>query len=51
MGVASGFGDKISLTFNTINCQNGKAKPTKLGVHAFHIHPWLYEFFELILID
>ena len=23
--------------------------PTKIGLHAFHINPYLYEFFELIL--
>ena len=25
--------------------------PTKIGLHAFHINPYLYEFFELILFD
>ena len=25
--------------------------PTKIGVHALHIHPYLHEFFEPILID
>ena len=25
--------------------------PTKIGVHAFEINPYLHEFFELILID
>ena len=24
---------------------------TKIGVHAFHINPYLHEFFEPILID
>ena len=28
-----------------------KATPTKIGVHAFDIDPYLHEFFELILID
>ena len=23
--------------------------PTKIGIHALHIHPYLHEFFELIL--
>ena len=25
--------------------------PTKIGMHAFDINPYLYEFFEPILID
>ena len=29
----------------------GIATPTKIGVHAFDIDPYLHEFFELILID
>ena len=28
-----------------------KAKPTKIGVYAFDINPYLHEFFELILSD
>ena len=28
-----------------------EAMPTKIGVHAFDINPYLHEFFELILID
>ena len=28
-----------------------EAMPTKNGVHAFDINPYLHEFFELILID
>ena len=27
------------------------ATPTKIGVHALHIYPYLHTFFELILID
>ena len=27
------------------------ATPTKIGVHACYINPYLHEFFELILID
>ena len=27
------------------------ATPTKIGVHAFDIIPYLHEFFELFLID
>ena len=29
--------------------KTGKAMPTKLGVHALHIHPYLHELFEVIL--
>ena len=28
-----------------------KATPTKIGVHALHIHLYMHEFFEPILID
>ena len=28
-----------------------KTTPTKIGVHAFYINPYLHEFFELIPID
>ena len=28
-----------------------KTMPTKIGVHAFYINPYLHEFFEPILID
>ena len=28
-----------------------KPTPIKIGVHALHIHPYLHEFFESILID
>ena len=31
--------------------ETGEAMPTKIGVHAFHINPYLHEFFEPILID
>ena len=31
--------------------KTGEATPTKIGVHAFDFNPYLYEFFELILID
>ena len=29
----------------------GGVTPTKIGVHALHIHPYLNEFFEPIPID
>ena len=31
--------------------ETGEATTTKIGVHAFHINPYLHEFFEPILID
>ena len=31
--------------------ETGEGTPTKIGVHAFDINPYLHEFFELILID
>ena len=31
--------------------ETGKVTPTKIGVHACDINPYLHEFFELIPID
>ena len=31
--------------------ETGEAPPTKIGVHAFDINPYLHEFFEPIPID
>ena len=31
--------------------KTGEVTPTKIGVHALHILPYLHEFFESILID
>ena len=31
--------------------ETGKATPTKIGVNAFYIYPYLHEFFEPILSD
>ena len=31
--------------------KNGRTTPTKTGVHARDINPYLHEFFELIPID
>ena len=31
--------------------ETGETTPTKIGVHAFDINPYLHEFFELIPID
>ena len=33
------------------NSETGKVTPTKIGVHACYINPYLYEFFEPIPID
>ena len=30
---------------------SGETTPTKIGVHACYIHPFLHEFFEPIPID
>ena len=31
--------------------ETGEAIPTKIGVHAHDINPYMHEFFELIPID
>ena len=31
--------------------ETGEATPTKIGVHALDINPYLHKFFELIPID
>ena len=31
--------------------ETGEVTPTKIGVHAFDIHPYLHEFFGPIPID
>ena len=31
--------------------ENGKMTPTKIGVHACDINPYLHEFFEPISLD
>ena len=31
--------------------ETGEATPTKIGVHACYINPYLHEFFEPILIN
>ena len=31
--------------------ETGEAMPTKIGMYAFDINPYLHEFFEPILID
>ena len=31
--------------------KTGEAMPAKIGVHACYVNPYMYEFFEVILID
>ena len=31
--------------------ETGETTPTKIGVHALDINPYMHEFFELISID
>ena len=31
--------------------KTGETTPTKIGVHALDVNPYMYEFFELIPID
>ena len=38
------------LEGNTIS-ENREATPTKIGVHAYDINPYLHEFYELILLN
>ena len=43
---------KFSHVFEHSNIsETGEATPTKIGVHALYINPYLHEFFELILIN
>ena len=38
--------------FESINIsETGEVTPTKIGVHAYLINPYMHEFFELILSD
>ena len=42
---------KLAVFESSNISENGEATPTKIGVHAFDINPYLHEFFEPILID
>ena len=42
---------KFAVFESTNISESGKATPTKIGVHARDIDPYLHELFELILID
>ena len=46
-------GQKGNLAiFESSNISETKeVTPTKIGVHALHIHPYLHEFFDSIPID
>ena len=42
---------KLAVFESSIISKTGEAMPTKIGVHAFDINPYLHEFIEPILID
>ena len=41
----------LAVFESTCISETGGDTPTKIGVHALHINPYLHEFFEPILID
>ena len=45
-----GKGNLAVFEGNSIS-ETGEGTPTKIGVHAFDINPYLHKFFELISID
>ena len=42
---------KLAVFESTNISENGEAMPTKIGVHACDINPYMHEFFEPIPID
>ena len=40
----------LAVFESSIIFETGEAMPTKIGVHAFDIKPYLHKFFELIPI-
>ena len=42
---------KLAVFEGSCNSETEKATPTKIGVHAFDINPYLHEYFEPILSD
>ena len=42
---------KLAIFEGTNNSKTKEATPTKIGVHACDINPYLHEFFESIPID
>ena len=43
--------ENLAVFESTGISETGEAMPTKIGVHACYINPYLHEFFEPILID
>ena len=42
---------KLAVFESSNISETGKVLPTKIGVHAFDINPYMHEFFESIPID
>ena len=42
---------KLAVFESTNISESGEATPTKFGVHAFDINPYMHKFFEPIPID
>ena len=42
---------KFAVNESSNISETGKVTPTKIGVHACYINPYLHEFFKLILIN
>ena len=42
---------KLAVFESSNISETGETTPTKIGVHAFDINPYLHEFFELIPIN
>ena len=42
---------KLAIFEGSSISETGEALPTKIGVHAFDINPYLHEFFEPIPVD
>ena len=42
---------KLAVFESSNISETGKVTPTKIGVHACDINPYLHDFFELIPID
>ena len=42
---------KLAIFESSNISESGETTPTKIGVHALDINPYLHDFFELIPID
>ena len=42
---------KLAVFESSNISESGETTPTKIGVHALDINPYLHDFFELIPID